>query len=308
MECLSRNFHQLPWSRWHLPEKLSRGDSGPQSGPQGVPRRPGTYRIRLRGFGFLAYVGESSNLADRLVGHWSDVNDTGKVEARSRSQQFQHLVEKKLLVRSPYEVSWAAAPGPHPYDLSSKREREALERCLGWLCRKETGRSPFGNYARAGIGNQLLSDVMPDGTPVTVRAAGFMHRGAAALRSKGRPPGDRRWMGRLWSKPVSHGQLSQGGPDRPTGPLLSRSRRGPGLYKILGGSGKLMEVGYRSHIGQDLAGILNRLPKSYRGSWSPLRRKTLKLEALELVGDLIGAFYHESGSVPARQFDSAAGG
>ena len=298
MTCLGEDFHDLPWSQWHRPRKIYKG----RKVQPGVPREPGVYRIRIGDL--LAYLGESSNLARRLVDDWGDVNRVGSRPAKSRGDAFRYLAKLSSEMQESCEVSWASGSGPWPYDLSDKAHRESLERCLGWICRRRTGRTSIGNYARAGKGSQLVSDTTGSGHPKEVSPAGLIHVGTRALISEGRDPSSRRWMGRNWTVPQPRGELDMW--EAPGLPEMKRAGQGPGLYKILRpGDGQLLFVGYGRHVAGSLGeamGSIERAEDETIGSWCPLPRKVLKLECLELLGDLIGAHYYETGSVAPYQF------
>jgi hypothetical protein len=291
MDCLNEDFHQLLWSEWVQPRKLVKG--GPL--PEGVPPEPGVYRIRVAGRPVMAYFGESGDLADRLIETWQDVNQT---RGRGREDVVRHLAKKSV----GYSISYCTDVGPHPYDLTSKRERECLERCLGWLCRRETGLSPFGNYSRAGIGNQLISDTTKAAHPKEVPAPGLVHPSTRALRPEGREPAHKRWMGLRWSEPCAHRQLTRAGNESPEGFIAGKMDQGPAVYKLLGESGELHMVGSCMHAWQGVRSILSDCPNDFVAAWTPLPRKALKLEAREIIDDILGAYYFETGQMPTYQF------
>lgn len=296
MTCSARDFHKLPWTPWVLPRKMVKG--GP--GPEGVPRQPGIYRIRVEGQPLMAYFGESDDLGRRLVDNWQDINMGG---GKNQNVRPSYLVEVGKHIQGRYLISWTTGVGPWPYDLSDERERKCLERCLEWLCRRETGRSAFGNHARAGEGNQLISDTTSEGHPEGIQSPGPFHPSTRALRSNGRDPGHKRWMDRLWSEPASYEELRQGRTGSPEGFIATKMSLGPALYKVLDApTGELLYVGFRKHARQDVRTRLNQLPGDPVGAWSPLRRKAMKLEAWEMVDDLLGAHYFETGQIPKCQF------
>ncbi|MCS4038741.1 hypothetical protein [Salinibacter ruber] len=298
MGCLDEDFHGLPWSRWYRPSKVHKG---PKVQP-GVPKEPGVYRVRIGNS--LAYLGETGNLARRLVDDWGDLNTASSQPAKSRGDAFRHLVDLSTEMQGHYKVSWASGPGQWPYDLSDKAHRESLERCLGWIYRRRTGRTSFGNYARAGKGGQLVSDTARTGHPKEVLPAGLVHVGTRALVSEGRGPSSRQWMGLNWTEPRPRGELDVW--EAPGLPGMKKAGQGPGLYKILRpGDEQLLFVGYGRHAAGSLneaMGSIEHVEDKTIGSWCPLRRKVLKLECLELLGDLIGAHYHETASVATCQF------
>jgi len=298
MDCIDRDFHQLLWSEWVQPRKLVKG--GPL--PEGVPREPGVYRIRVASEPVIAYFGESGNLADRVVDTWQDVNNIGS--AHRRETVFRHLAETSV----GYLISYCIDVGPHPYDLTSKRERRCLERCLCWLCRRETGLSPFGNYSRAGQGNQLISDTTEAGNPKEVHAPGLVHPSTRALRPEGREPAHKHWMGRRWCEPVTYRQLKRAGSGSPEGFVAKEMGRGPAVYKLLDESGELLKVGSRKHAWQGVQSLLYDCPNGFVAAWSPLPRKALKLEAREIIDDILGAYYFETGQMPTYQFKTVYDG
>ena len=285
------------WSQWYMPENLHKG----QKRNPGVPREPGVYRIRIADH--LAYFGESANLARRIVGGWGGVNETDGRPSRNRTDIFRHLAKVSEELGSDCQISWASGSGPWPYDLSSKRERESLERCLGWLSRRATGRSPLGNYARASKGSQLVYQPIVDNQPQEIRPRGLAHPGTRALRSDDSDPEDKRWMGCPWTTLTREEDLDPW--EAPGLSGLEESGFGPGLYKAFTSNRTLLFVGYGQNVVQSLKRVLGDLERREThpiGSWSPLRRKVLKTEVLELIGDLIGALYHETGEMPKYQF------
>ena len=308
MTCLGEDFHDLPWSQWHRPRKIYKG---PKVQP-GVPREPGVYRIRIGDL--LAYLGESSNLARRLVDDWGDLNTARGQPAKSRKDPFRRLVNLASEMQGHYEVSWASGPGQWPYDLSEKAHRECLERCLGWIYRRKTGRSPLANYARPGEGpgrcrrpgegGQLVSGTTSRGHPTEILPSGAVHVGTRALVFEGRDPRSKLWMGLSWTKPECQEKISSW--KAPGLPGLEEAGKGPGLYKILGAEkGRLLFVGWSHHVAIRLREVMENLGQvedQLRGAWCPLPRKVLKLECLELLGDLIGAHYCETGTVAPYQF------
>jgi hypothetical protein len=249
----------------------------------------------------MAYIGESGNLADRLVGTWQDVNQT---RGRRRENVFRHLAETSVA----YRISYCTDAGPHPYDLTSERERRCLERCLGWLCRRETGLSPFGNYSRAGQGNQLISDTTEAGNPKEAYAPGLVHPSTRALRPEGHEPSHKRWMGLRWSELLTYGQLKKGGHGSPEGFIAEEMNRGPAVYKLLDESGELLKVGSRKHAHRGVQSLLYDCPKGFVASWTPLPRKALKMEAREVIDDILGAYYFETAEMPIYQFKTVYDG
>jgi len=293
MSCFGPRWHLPHWSSWHPPENLVMGTGSANA----VPHQPGVYRIRSTDPHRMAYFGESDDLAGRLVGDWSGVNELVRTSAKTSDGPIQFLAFKRSSVGS-YEASWAADPGPLPYDLTDKREREALERCLGWLCRKRAGVSPLANYSRSGQGHRLLRrDDEYTGKSWSISTG--------ALCPQSRPPHSTVWMGRRWTNLISHGELKRG----LTTCLQRRYRKYPALYKILSATlDELLMVGFRQSAREGLLEVLRKLPGRPVGAWSPLPEFSLTCHCYELRADLVGAHYCCSGKVPPYRWKGTLDG
>lgn len=82
-----------------------------------------------------------------------------------------------------------------------------------------------------------------------------------------------------------------------------RMKKGPALYKILSPRLGLLKIGYVESARLDLIRKLNDTPGRPVGAWSNCGT-CLRCHCQELVDDMIGAYFRQTGEAPALQYTS----
>ena len=268
----------LSWTAWSM---LRAGKEEQKI----VPVSQGVYRVRPFDKGFLAYIGQTNNLKNRLSMlrsncYWAEMpwNDP-------------HTAAPNLWVWRQeegwdYEVSVASTPG------LTTQNREGLECFLLWKYRFEKGESTICNHGR----------FHPDYIKSSDRGKG--KRGRKLSEEEDRNPAwgpshpslkhvgvyaSADWMGFPWTEFEEFGV-----------PIVFPNE--PGIYRIIDPkTGELMYVGETTNL-RDRLGTHKRRFTDSRVSFSVVPRNMPHYQRLEIENDLIGQYYESTGKTPACQF------
>lgn len=275
---LSPSWGGLTWSPFVPLSKLS---------SHAVPRGGGLYRVRINGQDALAYIGQTSRLRGRLrydlarpvLGPDPPWNDPHT--AAPALWAYRH--EDGLR----YAVSYAALD-------ASKRHRRGAEDLLLWRYRTDRGASPLANHGHFHPGYVRPSNKKA-GRAMVRRDGGSGNSttpSAPPLAHEGRLPVAPGWMSLAWSPFVAPTALAS----LPTGPALYRIADAAGTSLVyLGQTGRLRQR-LRAHARN------GRLRSAERASFHQLPTGTPKVWRLEWESDLLGGYYHQQRTPPARQY------
>lgn len=288
----SRGWGGFWWTRWIPVDKLTS-----VSCREGfVPELASVYRIRTHCPLRLAYVGESGNLAVRVMGNWYLAGDTDSSSA-SGDAALQHV--HRWLERTgddSCEISWVLQCPRWSNGLRDKQERRACERYFTWLYRLETGRSAFANHGRATRGGNRRIDYDEEQgdehwrwRPDPIRPS------RRPLLDEGLPPYAAGWMNGSWTPLMSHREIKRGGWYQEV-PQFRLERLNPGIYKVLDPAlNQVLQVGYRSKMRKGILRVLREVPGQPVAAWWALPEGTFEYQCRELADDIVGACYARYG-------------
>ena len=300
MQCFSSDWCNGTWSPWL---EVGRATSTGRT-PTTVPDAPGVYRIRAAGLRRMVYIGECSSLSNRLLGTWTRLNGHSASEFSSDEPVARRLAHLREAHKLEYQISFYAAhhEGRRDLRLGNEQWRKGLEARLMWEYRLEMRVSSVANHRRSTRreGDQLAARESKVGFPHRVRPS------SRPLPRPDREPHSELWMGRRWTLPAHYKEMKREKSWKATGKELRESGGGiPILYKLLDpATHEMVKVGYskRGSAGACVAAL--RLPEETMVAWTPLARGAARQEYVlqELKDDLIGGYFYQTGSPPARQF------
>jgi hypothetical protein len=308
------NWCSLAWTEW-IPFNATR-----QVWTR-IPREPGLYRIRPVGKEYLVYIGETKRtLRDRL--HtlrlelekseqmpWSDPHAEAPALWALRKIALENEPVPEPVITVPEDASCETViPGeallpadPHGYECSaapldaSDSGRRGMESFLLYRYRQENGESPLCNFGRFPA-RYRRSSTKNEGKRGGKLADGQKDNPAGGpsqppLTPSG-IPGERNWMGLLWSAPAPlNAEQLKGVPE------------GQGLYLLLDGT-EVILIGRAGNLSLQVAG---QAARGWEGtaiafSFHAIDEPLLPHQLRELENDLVGNYYEQYRKPPVFQF------